>query len=118
MRLGVPMLDGRVAPRCTGANGLLVVEVAAGGAASGRKVELSIATPEELLELAHLYRFATLVCDGITRESRTVLLTHGMRVIENVVGSASEVVQAVTAGALRSGFGLLSRPGQSPPEEG
>ena len=118
VRIGVPLLDGRVAPRCTSANRILLVEVTSTGSVTSRVVDLPVGTPEELLELAQLYRITTFVCDGLTRESRSILLTHGLRVVENVVGSAQEVVQAVTGGALRSGFGLLTRRDGPPQPKG
>lgn len=109
MRIGVPLVQGRVAPRCTNADQLLLIDLPTDDRPASRIVELPIGTPEELLEITRRYHVSTLVCDGITRESRTILLAHGLRVVENVVGSAQEVVRAAASGSLRAGFGLLPR---------
>ena len=109
VRIGVPLVQGRVAPRCTNADQLLLIDFPTDDRPASRIVELSFGTPEELLEITRRYHVSTLVCDGITRESRGILLAHGLRVVENVVGSAEEVVRAAASGSLRAGFGLLPR---------
>jgi hypothetical protein len=113
----VPLLQGRVAPRCTNADSLLLVDILPDGSAAGRVVGLPVATPEELLGIAHEYRVTTFVCDGITPDSRIVLLAHGLRIVDNVVGSAEEVMNSLTAGALRHSFGLRPRGSTRPRRE-
>ncbi len=110
MTIGVPLLEGRVAPRCTSANRLLLVTLTRGGSATSRILDVQIEAAEELIELAQAYRISTLVCGGITRECRLVLELHRIAVIENVACSAGEVLRALECGMLRSGFGLHPAP--------
>jgi predicted Fe-Mo cluster-binding NifX family protein len=106
MTIGVPLLEARVAPRCTRANRLLLVKLSSGGAVSNRTLDVQIGAAEELIELARVHGITMLVCGGITRECRTLLELHKIQVIENVAGSAAEVLRGLEQGMLREGFGL------------
>ncbi len=110
MTIGVPLLDDRVAPRCTSANRLLLVALIPGESISNRILDVPIEATEGLIELARAHRISTLVCGGITRECRLVLELHRIAVIENVACSAGEVLQALESGMLRAGFGLDPAP--------
>jgi len=47
-----------------------------------------------------------LVCDGITRGERDFISARRVQIIENVVGTIDELLNALDSGILRPGFGL------------
>ena len=108
MRYGIPLLGDRVAPRSTYADSLLV--------AVCRRNRVRIESTSELidhslLELAELLsdnRIDILICGGISREERDFIEARRVEIVDNVVGSVDELLVAIQAGHLRSGFGLNS----------
>ncbi len=106
MTIGVPLLDARVAPRCTSANRLLLVTLSSAGSVSNRVIDVQLGAAEELIELARRHGITMLDCGGITRESRELLQLNRIRVVENVACSADEVLRALERGMLRAGYGL------------
>ena len=108
MRFGIPLLGQRVAPRCTIADSVLLVTL------KGRRIlERSVLPLEDAswVDVARLLADAgvdTLVCGGISRATRESVLAQAVAVIDNVAGTADEVVGALREGGLRSGFGLAA----------
>ncbi len=106
MRYGIPLLGDRVAPRSTHADSVLVTVLRRNRARTESKPELA---DHSLLELAKVLsdnRIDVLVCGGISREERDFLEARRVEIIDNVVASINEILFALQAGELRSGFGL------------
>lgn len=108
MRFGIPLLDERVAPRCTIADSLLLITLKRRRVLRRSMVHLDNATWMDLARLLADEEVDTLVCGGISRANRESVLAHEVEVIDNVAGTAEEVVDALRRGGLRSGFGLAA----------
>jgi len=106
MRFGIPLLADRVAPRCTFADSVLVVSM------KGRRiwdewvVPLNGTTWADLSETLTSQEVDTLICGGISRETRESVRARDVRVIANVAGTRDEVLEALGRGTMRPGFGL------------
>jgi uncharacterized metal-binding protein/predicted Fe-Mo cluster-binding NifX family protein len=113
MRIGIPLLADRVAPRCTFADSVLVVNV------KGRRVRKESVLPLEgttWMDLAGVLNEAeveTLVCGGISQSTRESIRSKEVQVIENVAGTSGEVLEALRKGRLYPGFGLARKPSSS-----
>ena len=106
MRIGVPVLKGRVAPRCTIAEGLLVVTVRQGKIVSRRLVPPDGSNWYDLLAQLQRLRIETVVCGGISRDQRDSLAARNIGLIADVACSVEELLPAIAAGRLRQGFGF------------
>ncbi len=106
MVVGVPLLNGRVAPRCTRATQLLLVTVSRGRVTARQVVEVEIDGAVALLELIRRHHVGALVCGGITTDDRAVIQSDDVDVIENVACSVAEVIAAIDSGTLRQGLGF------------
>jgi uncharacterized metal-binding protein len=111
MRWGAPLLGDRVAPRCTVADGLLLARVSRGRVVSDARVAVALRSPVELLDIGAEHDIERLVCGGVSREVREALVIQGVGIVENVACSADEVLTALDAGALCSGYGFGPLPG-------
>lgn len=107
MRCAVPLLAGRVAPRCTCAEEMLVVALRRGRVVSSRRLALELHDPLDLIPIFHRLQIDTVVCGGIRRDTRGLLAARGIDVIDNVACTADQVVAALESGELRPGFGFL-----------
>jgi uncharacterized metal-binding protein len=99
-------MNGRVAPRCNTADGLLLVTLSRGHVTGSRFVPLEGPSWLDFLSLVGAQRIDTLVCGGISRDGKESLLARNIAVIEDVASPADEVVAALTAGRLHPGFGF------------
>jgi uncharacterized metal-binding protein/predicted Fe-Mo cluster-binding NifX family protein len=106
MRIGIPLLGERVAPRCTIADSVLLLTVRRRRILEESLLALSSATWPELARLLSDEDVDALVCGGISRSSREAVQSQDVQVIDNVAGTAQEVVEALRRGRLRPGFGL------------
>ena len=106
MRYAIPLLANRISPRCTIAEGILVIETRDESIVSQIIVPLVGRSWIDLLGVLAAERIDTLVCNGIAREARQALETRGIAVVENVAATAVSVVEAIAAGVLRPGFGF------------
>jgi len=107
MRFGIPLLANRVAPRCTFADSVLLVT------AKGRRMQDQEVVPLEgttWIDLAALlteHRVDTLICGGISPNTRDSIRGKQMSVIDNVAGTVDDVLAALRErGRIQSGFGL------------
>jgi uncharacterized metal-binding protein len=64
----------------------------------------------ELVPFLKSLQIDTLICGGVSRETRELLHANSVDVVDNVACSASEIVAALEAGTLRSGYGFDSGP--------
>ena len=113
MRCGITLLGDRVSPRCTAADGLMVVALQRGRMTSCQTLPMEISSPLDLLAELKRQGIDTLVCGGITRDIRDVLLTAVADIVDNVACSKEEAVAALEQGVLQPGFGLSSRAGRT-----
>lgn len=117
MRYGIALLADRVAPRLTCADSLLLVV--------RRHQHLRVESTSQLddhslLDLAKVLsdsRVDILVCGGINREERDYLSARQIDVIDNVVASVDELLAALEADTLHSGFGFGGLPPEVPTAE-
>jgi uncharacterized metal-binding protein/predicted Fe-Mo cluster-binding NifX family protein len=116
MRFGIPLLDQRVAPRCTIADRVLLITVKRRRILEESAVPLDRATWMDLTRILSEERVDALVCGGISRSTRETVESQAVEVIDNVAGTAEEVVDALRRGGLHPGFGFASE--SSPSEEG
>lgn len=110
MVVAAPLLEGRVAPRCTRATHLLLATVTRGRVRSWRVMQTEIGTASVFLDVLRRNAVEVLVCGGITPDDRALFEADGVDIIDNVACSAEEAVAAVDTGTLRRGFGLLEEP--------
>jgi uncharacterized metal-binding protein/predicted Fe-Mo cluster-binding NifX family protein len=106
MRFGIPLLANRVSPRCTIAEGLLVLELDGTLLRKQWVVSLPRHSWSDLLQRLVDERIDTIVCGAIPVDAKADLLELGIEVVENVAETAEATVTAILAGRLRSGFGL------------
>jgi uncharacterized metal-binding protein/predicted Fe-Mo cluster-binding NifX family protein len=118
MRVGIPLLGERVAPRCTIADSVLLITVKRRRILAESMLALPSATWLELARLLADQEVDALVCGGIGRSTRESIQSQDVQVIDNVAGTAREVVEALRRGALRPGFGLAAGDGSAAPANG
>lgn len=118
MRCGVPLLDKRVAPRCTAAEVIMVVTVNGGAVVSQDLIPVEITGPLDLVDTIKNHRIDTLICGGIGRDTRDTILSQDVDIVDNVACSAEEVISALERGNLAPGFGLAENQGLPPGSSG
>jgi uncharacterized metal-binding protein len=106
LNLGIPLLEGRVAPRCTCAEGLLLVTRTPGQEEYRREIPFPNRNRADLFQVLARYTVDTLVCGGIDADTRSWMTSMEIAVIDNVACSAEEVLDAWDRGELRSGLGF------------
>lgn len=109
MCYAISILADRVAPRCTIADGILFLVLNGSRVVSRVVAPLRGHTWADLLKLLTDYKADLLVCGGINRETRALVESKGVRIINNVSCTASEAVNALENGVLRSGYGFSER---------
>jgi uncharacterized metal-binding protein/predicted Fe-Mo cluster-binding NifX family protein len=63
-----------------------------------------------LIQLLLENQIDTLVAGGINRETRQMLISYGLEIIDNVACSTDELLEAVAHGRLHSGYGFSEKP--------
>jgi uncharacterized metal-binding protein len=111
MVFAVPLLNKRVAPRCSTADELLVVTLSGDQIIGWQSVPLESGPAADVVDLVSRWNVGTLVCGGLAPELRGVLAECRISVIDNGAGSEEDVTRALKSGALRPGFGFLPRSG-------
>jgi uncharacterized metal-binding protein/predicted Fe-Mo cluster-binding NifX family protein len=109
MRFAIPLFGDRVAPRCTFADSVLVVSVKHRRVVDESRVRLAGGTWVDLVQVLAEVGAGALICGGISPSTREPIESRGVRVIENVAGTADDVVEALRSGEVTAGYGL-SRP--------
>lgn len=107
MRYGIPKLTDRVAPRCTFAEAVLMVEVENRRIVERSEVPLEGTTWIDLVQVLTDHRIATVVCGGISPVTRDSLHARDIAVIDNVTGTIDRVVEALRREEIVPGFGLI-----------
>jgi uncharacterized metal-binding protein/predicted Fe-Mo cluster-binding NifX family protein len=106
MRFGIPLLAERVAPRCTFADSLLLVRVKRLRVQDRLRVPLGGTTWADLATVLGEHDVDALVCGGVSPSTRELIRSLEVEVIDNVAGTAGEVVEAIRRGKIHPGFGL------------
>jgi len=101
-------LGERVAPRCSFAQSVLLVVKRRHGARTEGKAALADHGLLDLTKVISEYRVDTLICGGISHAEKEFLTSRHVEIIDNVVGSVDELLEALGDGTLCSGFGLNS----------
>jgi uncharacterized metal-binding protein/predicted Fe-Mo cluster-binding NifX family protein len=110
MRYGIPLLKDRVSPRCTIADSVMLVSYAHGRLESHRVIHLESGAWTGLIQLLLENQVDTVVAGGINRETRQMLTSYGLEIVDNVACSADELLEAVAHGRLHPGYGFSERP--------
>jgi len=106
MRIGIPLMKGRVAPRCTIAEGLLITTLHEGDITSHGIVPPEGSNWFDFQAQIARSRIDTLVCGGISRSEKDSLLARGVTVVDNVACTAEEALAAIRANRLQAGYGF------------
>jgi uncharacterized metal-binding protein/predicted Fe-Mo cluster-binding NifX family protein len=106
MRIGIPLLGDRVAPRCTFADAVLVVTTKRRRIQDHALVPLDGNTWADLATVLAEHRVDTLVCGGISRSTRESIDARDVAIIDNVAGTSDEILEALRKERLHPGFGL------------
>lgn len=109
MRYGIPLLKNRVSPRCTIADSLMLIIQINGELESHRVIKLENGAWTGLVRLLLDNQVDTLVAGGINRETRQMLISYGLNIIDNVACSADELLDAVARNELQPGYGFSSK---------
>jgi uncharacterized metal-binding protein len=108
MRYGIPLLKNRVSPRCTIADSLMLIIQINGELESHRIVKLENGAWTGLVRLLLENQVDTFVAGGIDRETRQLLTSHRLNIIDNVACTVDELLDAVARNALQPNYGFLS----------
>jgi uncharacterized metal-binding protein len=111
MCYAIPIFARRVAPRCTIAEFILFLIVKGNRIVSRKKINLKECTWIELIRILDTHDTDILVCGGINKETRAMVESHGIMIIDNVCCSDEQAQHALEAGSMHSGFGF-SDPGK------
>ena len=92
MRYGVPLFGERVAPRCTRGDGVLIATVRGQRIVEQVRLNLSLNSVENLVDLTHESHLDALVCGGVSQQTLSVLESHVGVILPNVSGTVDEVL--------------------------
>ncbi len=106
MRYGIPIRGGRVAPRCTFAESILIVVLRRNQARAEGKAEFTEHGLINLVKILSEYSIDTLICGGISRQERDYLSSRQVEVIDNVACSVDELLDGLRSGRVQAGYGL------------
>ncbi|MCB2198872.1 DUF1847 domain-containing protein [bacterium] len=91
MRFGIPLHGDRVAPRCTHADGMLVVILRQGRLADEFRMDAQIDTIEDLTEIVRQLNLDVLICGGVNQGARSALEPLVGAILANRSGSKEEI---------------------------
>ncbi len=108
MKYAVPVFSGRVAPRCTIADSIMIIKIAADskGTILTNTIESRGSGWMDILKLITSHRVDFLVCGGINNDDKNYARSLGIRIIDNVACSIDELTVAIQNNTLRPGFGF------------
>jgi len=106
MKYGITLLGNRVSPRCTYANSILFVVQKNNEITTKKRIPINNLSLDELREVLLQNHVDTLVCGGITSDSKEFLRTRNLAIIDNVTGTADKIVQALKSGKLQQDYGF------------
>jgi len=106
MLCAVPVLRDRVAPRCSFADGLMLVTVSRGHRVRNERLQVSISSPFDLLSHIKSCAADTIICGGINSSLRETLMADGIDIVDNVACSIDQLLIAMDSGLLRPGYSV------------
>jgi len=106
MKYGIILFGDRVSPRCTYADSILLVSQRGHEISTKKRMPVNNLSIGELCEVLLQNRVDTLVCGGITGDSKEFLRRRNLAIIDNVTGTADKIIQALKSGKLCQGFGF------------
>ncbi len=110
MIYGIPLLRNRIAPRCTIADSILLLEVDMNRIVHKKSLRTGEMSWNDLLRIFNENKVDTLVCGGIDYANRKLSTEQGLSIIDNVACSENEVIQAIESKVLKPGLGLSPEP--------
>ena len=101
MNIAIPLFGKRVSPRFDFCQEMLILTVEGGTVLNQKTVSISSLTPFQ--RIAELYHrdVDTVICGGINGFAHRHLTSHGISVIDNVMGEANEALNRYLAGQLK-----------------
>ena len=109
MKIAMPIMNRRIAPRVGMAITLLIVDVERGVEVKRKTVSLSEMHPFEKIRYIKQEGVNILICLGIEMVLYNYLITFGLQVISGVQGSAEEILDLYLSRRLSPG----PQPGQN-----
>ncbi len=107
MRFGIPLLGDRVAPRCTVADGIVFGTVKRGRITYRRQIRQEVQNGLDLSLALRENQVDTLLCGGISRDTRELLEPYQIDIIPNVVGTIDEILDDIAQGIIRPGVDAM-----------
>ncbi len=108
MLYGIPLFGKRVAPRCTIADELFLVNVRRNTIQEAKKIEMNGKNWQDIMKILFHQNVDILVCGGINNMEKNIARSNGINVIDNVACSQEELIKAIENNKLRPGFGFIS----------
>lgn len=112
LQLGIPLLNRRVAPRCTCGETVMLVTLIHGRVVKKQEVQLPNQDRGSLYQLLSMHNVDTLVCGGISSDTRSWIQSMDISIIDNVACGADEVVEALNSGEMEPGYGFSRHAGE------
>jgi uncharacterized metal-binding protein len=115
MRYGMPVFGSRIAPRCTIADGMVTVTMNGRRVTDHKRIPLDGNSWMQILSVISTHQIDIFVCGGITRTEKSFLSGLRVSVVENVAGTADEIIDAIETGRIVPATGVGD---QSLPDNG
>ncbi|MFP4527177.1 MAG: DUF1847 domain-containing protein [Candidatus Kapaibacterium sp.] len=107
MRIAIPIFSGRVAPRFSIAEKMLLLDMAGHKILTKQYLQLGSSDLISLIKLLLSKRADLFVCGGISRENKKYAESEGIEVVDNVACSEQELCCALEQSKLRPGYGFI-----------
>lgn len=102
-RLALCLYEGRVAPRYDRTQVAIFIDFDESGILSREPVAIGHLDSHEICEMIASRRAGVVICGGIKGDCREKLEGRGVRILDNIIGSADKVISEFLAHNLRSG---------------
>ncbi|MBZ0265396.1 DUF1847 domain-containing protein [bacterium] len=100
MRLGIPLLSDRIAPRCTFADHLVTVNLVRDRLLEQDSIRLPHNAGTDFVRILRNHHVDVLICGGISRNMRKSAEGEQIKIIANITGTLKDVFQQINAGKL------------------
>lgn len=102
-RFALCLWRNRIAPRYDKAESLLLVDEQEQGRLGREVLAIGRMKPEDVCAMLMQQQVSTLICGGVTDECRARLGRFGVKILDNVIGSADGAIAAYLQGRLTAG---------------
>jgi uncharacterized metal-binding protein/predicted Fe-Mo cluster-binding NifX family protein len=106
MRIGIPILQNRIAPRSTHADSFVLLVVKGGRIIRLETLDLQISNQYDLVQILEEYQVETLICGANSSDAKELLSTFQISVVDNVACSLKDAIQALEKGMIGPGYGF------------